>query len=541
MNPTTQRSLAFLTLFLVVGLAITLRVLIVVDQRDFVWTDELHTAWVISGDFSDVLPRSTIGNQSPFFFWIQYLTTRGGRISGVELRMPSLVLGLTALLLAPCICWLLTKNRIAAFAALLVAGFDEQWLFYAVEARPFALVKVLALCQFYLFCKTYFSKKPVPIWRFVSLVISSVLLFYAHYTTVLFLFVQAVVVLAFHFVSLRIQHPSREGNQKSNNIYCLRLALLQLLLSLPLMAPGIKHLTSIGEQQSQWASFATGANLQYQLLPLWIAYLLVPAFLVTLYWLLQNLSRRSEPLLRISPWLWQAAIAVWLPVGIALTLSSIPWNGAPLASIGHLRYLVASIATIPIMTAMVIASFRSTANQFVAVIVLGILIHLNHTMLHDLMFSDRVQPQRQERWGIVASQINTRSRTSKTRMPVFLCPNLVEDRRLLDPDTSDAFRGYVTFALNNRVFFLRAENQKLIGFPTFADSRFDEQAIDLVIQEGGVYLVVRGTRELLSEVAIDLRLAVSERGYQLRGIGQIELPESNVLLVEYVIEEGSAN
>ena len=37
--------------------------------REPLWIDELHSVWCIEGDWQDVLPRATVGNQSPLYFY----------------------------------------------------------------------------------------------------------------------------------------------------------------------------------------------------------------------------------------------------------------------------------------------------------------------------------------------------------------------------------------------------------------------------------------------------------------------------------------
>jgi mannosyltransferase len=63
------------------------------QARESLWVDELHTAWCALGDWSQVAPRARIGNQSPLFFWLQWLLVRGLGASEITMRLPSLVAG----------------------------------------------------------------------------------------------------------------------------------------------------------------------------------------------------------------------------------------------------------------------------------------------------------------------------------------------------------------------------------------------------------------------------------------------------------------
>src|SRR6185369_7409386 len=59
--------------------------------RESLWADELHTAWCAGGSFAEVGRRAAVGNQSPLFFWIEWLLTRLLGESEFVLRLPSLI------------------------------------------------------------------------------------------------------------------------------------------------------------------------------------------------------------------------------------------------------------------------------------------------------------------------------------------------------------------------------------------------------------------------------------------------------------------
>ena len=41
--------------------------------RDSLWLDELHTAWCAIGPLDEVAERAAMGNQSPVFYWLEWL------------------------------------------------------------------------------------------------------------------------------------------------------------------------------------------------------------------------------------------------------------------------------------------------------------------------------------------------------------------------------------------------------------------------------------------------------------------------------------
>src|SRR5437762_14037393 len=87
-SPTPRWTL--MALFLVVAIGAALRLW---QARESLWLDELHTAWCAGGSLADVAPRAMIGNQSPLFFWLEWLIVRLLGSSEWTLRLPSIVAG----------------------------------------------------------------------------------------------------------------------------------------------------------------------------------------------------------------------------------------------------------------------------------------------------------------------------------------------------------------------------------------------------------------------------------------------------------------
>src|SRR6478752_5310680 len=112
------------------------------QARESLWLDELHTAWCAEGALGEVTSRAAIGNQSPFFFWLEWLLIWVMGPSELSLRLPSILAGS---LLPVAVFWLAARWA-SSGAGLLAAGLvaiDPQTIFYATEARPSALVQLL--------------------------------------------------------------------------------------------------------------------------------------------------------------------------------------------------------------------------------------------------------------------------------------------------------------------------------------------------------------------------------------------------------------
>jgi len=104
------------------------------------WVDELHSAWCVWDDLSDVAPRADIGHQSPFYFlglwfWKQVF---GG--SELALRMSSVlaVAASCSVLTLGVARW--SGSVIAGVTAGAILAIETNSIFFGTELRPFALV-----------------------------------------------------------------------------------------------------------------------------------------------------------------------------------------------------------------------------------------------------------------------------------------------------------------------------------------------------------------------------------------------------------------
>jgi predicted membrane-bound mannosyltransferase len=150
------------------------------------WVDELHSSWCLQAGLENVALRAAEGNQSPLYFWLLWGVTRVLGESEFTLRLPSLLAGIAL----PGMAWLLAGRLglgertflTAALASLLVCV-DHTSIFYSTEARPYALVE-LASAGALIFA---LESLRGGIALRAALVATLVVLFYLHYTTVLYI------------------------------------------------------------------------------------------------------------------------------------------------------------------------------------------------------------------------------------------------------------------------------------------------------------------------------------------------------------------
>src|SRR5687767_474003 len=106
------------------------------------WVDELHTAWCVGGDLADVAPRAAMGNQSPVFFWLEWLVVRALGPSEGSLRLVSVCAGSLLPLALFALLKQLGQSAWVGFVAAVLVVVDPLAIFFATEARPYALVQL---------------------------------------------------------------------------------------------------------------------------------------------------------------------------------------------------------------------------------------------------------------------------------------------------------------------------------------------------------------------------------------------------------------
>jgi hypothetical protein len=122
---------------------------------------------------------------------------------------------------------------------------DPTCIFYAQEARPYAWVMLLAVVELVLLRRLI--ENPTLPWR-LALLANSLLLFYLHYTTAIFL--AGIVVLLPMLVRLtRSPYPTRH-------------LVIDLLLAAALTAPGVVQMSDIFERRTNWEAFVNEPSWQ---------------------------------------------------------------------------------------------------------------------------------------------------------------------------------------------------------------------------------------------------------------------------------------
>ena len=234
-------------------------------SQELLWLDELHTSWTVNGSLGDVHERANIGNQTPFYFWVNWFSVQLLGHSEISLRLVSLFASIATIIAAGWIVLRWTGSTPGAVLTAILIALNTQFIYYGSEARPFALVQLLGILQVFLFWRAFTSindqapHSKQPAWM---LAIVSALLLYSHYTSV-WVFVPELLFVSFWFIV----------DSKFRSHFWIRLSSTSLLTFL-LCVPALLQLKSLFARRSNWESVSSIQGvIDDQVMPfgLWIA------------------------------------------------------------------------------------------------------------------------------------------------------------------------------------------------------------------------------------------------------------------------------
>jgi mannosyltransferase len=461
------------------------------QARESLWIDELHTAWCALGDWSQVAPRARIGNQSPLFFWLQWLLVRGLGASEITMRLPSLVAGslLPAAVFVLARCWTASSWLGLVAAALVVA--DPLSIYYATEARPYALVQLLAVGH----VGVVFALVEQPTaWRRAAFVLGAALLFHLHYTAALVLVAELVLLLPWS-----MQREAR---------YPLRHLALDLALIAVLCLPAVLHLGYVFGRRENWASFVPQTPLDklFDVLP-WSAaagYVAAALILSRFFPLPRDGNDRFELHRRGA-----LLVLAWLLVPLALTWLT---TATDLARLFFHRYLIASAPAAAILAAATAALAPSRWGR--AVVATAMAAAAGWSLLARLPDDGRIIRARGEDWRTAVAWLN--EQLAEHPDPVLLRSGFIESRGLRQPH-APLLEDYCLLPLTS-LYVVRAERADLVPLPSQEPWRIDDALAERLNDRGGAWLVVRTGRRSGADIAAEqLARRLERRGGRQEG------------------------
>lgn len=387
---------------------------------DSLWLDELHTDWGTGGGLSQVADRAAQGNQPPLYFWLVWLVRRVVD-SEAALRLVSL----TASGLVPLVFWRLTKSigreSFPPAAVLLAAWWwasDDVAIFFGQEARPYALVQLLALLQFA--AGWNLVTEPTRGARALFWLLSAALI-YLHYTAGLLL----VGELAAYGIWLWGAHTHSGPEYRGREL------IIDGLLFGLVLAPLFGPLASIAEHRHEWRQFVKLPSV-LEIGRLYPALVAAPIVLLA--------RRKTLPQLLV-------ARSFLIPMLLALLLTS--FGALPLF---FPRYLAALLPLgwllLGILPNLV---QKATPRRVLLGLMLIAPLLMNHH-LRDALQTGRPISDHDEDWRGAAALFREQTNQAGDAPLLLVAPRLIEGQRLA-ADSSERFRNYLLFPASARYDF----------------------------------------------------------------------------------------
>lgn len=481
-----------------------------IAQQDWLWLDELHTAWVTGGSFAEVSPRAEQGNQPPLFFWLAWSVIQLLGQHELSVRLFPLVFGVAVILIASLLAWKWTRSVIATFVVGWLIAIDPWFVFYGTEARPYGLLQLLSVIQVILFWRVLetfcvassnaatndeLGHKPSPLRRGAWLIIVSAALFYCHYTCV-WLFVTEIAFYIGYCSILKI---------KAGKSFQTGRALLAFLLIAAAVAviclPAVFHMLEIFDRRGNWALVSSPQDLLAELRWPVLLHLLLPIICAAIFFFpskekldfeLFDLQPTERNVVKIS------FVLLWALLPIAAVLLLDYYRVAPLALY---RFTLVGAVALPLFAGLCVASSSKWYGQLaIAVIVVGASFYQN-PFSYQLVATQTLPRLRFENWADPIREINARD--DKRTHPVFLFSNLIED---VDAFTNaeTAFQEYLLFPING-VATINTQHRTTMAASTMLNQHFRHADIDLIKLQGGAWLLIRGDQALVTTICNDLR------------------------------------
>jgi len=453
------------------------------------WLDELHTAWCAVGSLSEVAPRAAIGNQSPLYFWFEWLLVQVFGPSEFMLRLPSLVAGSLLPLALFGLAWRWTQSNVVGLTAAALIAVDHTAIFYATEARPYALVQLLAVVHIAIMAEVV--ERPIA-WLRVAWIGLAAILFHLHYTAALLIPAELAC-----WCVLRIGRPAETK-------YRLTMLLLDAATAVALCLPAFANLQAIFARRENWAAFVTPQPLWK--LAEWFPWSLSVPFAIAA---LVAKSQHRRVLCFVLGWLLVPATIAWLATAADFTRLFFP------------RYLV-TIAPAAILLAAICADlvpWRWSKMLIGALLVIAAV--WSSGIIERLRYDGRVIGDRNEDWRGAVNWLN--EQLPQLPYPVLVASGLIE---------ADALRGahhelledYCLFPVTS-LYPIAAERVDLIPLPFRDPGRLENDVRQFVAPRGGAWLVVRGSERSAESLAAMRESGIGSResGVEQQSFGNVQV------------------
>ena len=438
--------------------------------QDSLWLDELHTSWTVAGTWSEVADRAAAGNQGPIYFWIVWIVTQLWGQHETALRSLSWISTLLLILLLAEVTRRCSGSAWLAITVAVTAAFDPNLIYYAREARPYALVMLLGTCHVLVI---YRWSQHRTVGLGVTGVLLGWLLFFTHYTAAL-LFPAELLAL----VLTQWKSPARRE--------VLRIALPYATLLVVGCFASWPWLRPIAARSDNWAAFVERRPL-YEVLTIFpvASYVLLPVGMAFL-WRTRAIDNQAH--IRADMPLWSAArlLLAWyfVPVFLAWLATS-----TDVARLFFRRYIV--VAAVPLWLAVAWPAVWLLPREELRRV--GYCIPMLCLTLMAAWSRPTAAWTRHsaEDWRTAVQVMNRATRDRAC--PIFLRAGLIEDHQLKQPPVSTEFLAYCQFPLNG-LYRLHNAETRFVSLPSDQEHVLAESHRTLIEQFGNAIVVVRGQR-----------------------------------------------
>lgn len=488
-----------------------------IAMEELLWLDELHTSWAVSATFGEVANRAADGNQAPLFFWSTWIPVQLLGESEFSVRAVSWLAGFGLMLVSAWLVWKWTCSSIAATVVVTAMAINTQFVFYATEARPYALLQLLSVIQVAVFWRLIDQviaiestepnrkrKQFSPAW---TLAIVSALLVYIHFTAV-WLFVVELSFLPLLFVV-----AGRSKSSAGNSQFWELAARLIATAGVSVLAciPAFIQMLSVFQRRGNWAPVSSAANLlrdQWEtfVLSMGVPLICLAVFLSVEYWFRRNEEGKDSDSIPASKWRSRYPAKILNPAFVMLwaivpTICVVLVDAFDMAPVALARYTLVGSAAFPIFAGFVVA-FVTTVPKRLAI---GILIagsaFWQNPIINVGLKNRELPVLRVENWKSPIDAINVDA--SKSSHPVFLFSNLIEDVDAIQ-NQDPRFQRYLLFPIRG-LYEVETSGRELIPRPTLPIDHFAQADVAKIKQQGGAWVMVRGNPETLNEIADQLR------------------------------------
>jgi len=453
---------------------------------DYLWLDEQHTAWAAKSGIADVAGRATDGNQTPLFFYASWAAIQCGGESALSVRLPSLVCGLALMAIVT----LGVYRRTQCAASLLVVSvfflLDYDTVFYASEARPYAMIQLLGLIQATIFFEWIngvfnIAEQDTDQQQRTGLGIATAVLaaiiFYVHPTGMLLMVAELIFVVGLCLV--RRQYPMAK-------------LLTTAIVCAALILPGVMMISFVWQRRKNWSAVSDSNKVFDELATHTLVMILIPLLFMLLDRFLNKGNRTDEQGLAGSSRLL-ALLACWAIVP-SLLIYSLDVTGWLHLAIG--RYAIVGAVAFPIFAAVAIAWIGSDLWRWIATILIVGWSAYTSAVPHYLSLGSF----RHENWREVVRIINAEDES----LPVFLVANLIEDKAA-ESDQSERFQLYLGFPLRGIPGVISP--QRIVPRPS-QGKILSSANLTSISEKGGGLVVVRDSAIYRDAIRLEILAAL---------------------------------